>query len=464
MDNPKLSIIIAMSQAHERQALSSELAEQGWRADACSSGACIMDRVRATPGPHVLLLDTDLSGPDTEQLLEALRDSGRRTAALLLTDRHTANMAGVWAGLGAWGYLLKPVTWARLWLYLDRIDAHFAVLAERDGLRAFSAAQAGAPPASVFISAAMKQARAQARELGALGAAMLISGESGSDKRPLAHEAHLASAFRNGPFIAVDCAAHEPAALDAALFGAAQQDIGDTAPPHPGALACAAQGALFLTEITALSPFAQERLAAHVHSREQTPPLLLVAATNANIALEVGRGRFDAGLFRLFNNTWLAAPPLRERPEDVPALARAALARTSMAPSRRPALSDEAADLLATYYWPGNERELFNVVERAAMRASGPALTNDDILPLLSRYMPRPEPAAPPNGYAFPDPAAPLCDVEKAYIAHVLNHFDFHRQSTAQSLGITRKTLYTKIKQYDLVKEFVRDGRDAGHK
>ena len=451
-NSSKPSVIIAMSHGREREAMAAEFSEQGWASHICSSGEVIMDHIKHRPGPHILLLDTDLSGSDTEQLLESLRELGRRIAILLVTDRHTANMAGVWAELGAWGYLIKPVSWARLWMYMDHIAEHFAALAERDALRAFSAAQAGAPPAGVFISESMKQARALARELGAAGAPMLISGESGSDKRPLAREAHLASAFRSGPFIAVDCAAYEPEDLDAALFGAEPQDIGDTAPAHPGALECATGGALFLNEITALSPFAQERLAERLRGPE--PALLAVAATSASLALEVGRGRFDASLFRLFGAASIVVPPLRDRPEDVPALARAALTRAPMPPARRPALTDEAADLLASYYWPGNERELRIVVERAAMRATGPALTHEDILPLLSRHVS--QPASPPGCYVFPNPAAPLCDVEKAFLSEALRHFNFHRERTARSLGITRKTLYTKIKQYDIVADFVR--------
>ncbi len=121
-----------MSQGREREAMAAEFTEQGWASHICASGEVIMDHIKHRPGPHILLMDTELSGSDTEQLLESLREMGGRIAILLVTDRHTANMAGVWAELGAWGYLLKPVSWARLWLYIDHIAEHFAALAERD--------------------------------------------------------------------------------------------------------------------------------------------------------------------------------------------------------------------------------------------------------------------------------------------------------------------------------------------
>ena len=258
----------------------------------------------------------------------------------------------------------------------------------------------------------------------------------------------------------VACAAHEPGALESVLFGANPQDIGDPLPEHPGALVCARGGTLFLDEVTALSCAAQERIAREFSGAGQDSPRL-IAGTSANLALELSRGRFDADLFQIFDGIAIRIPPLRERPEDIPGLARRALEQCGLAPDRRPALTDQAADMLSSYYWPGNERELGNVVERAAMRTSNQALAPEDILPHLSR--PRrhtPDAAMNPDEYHFPSLETPLSDVEREYIARVLQHAGFHRQRTAEILGITRKTLYSKLKQYDLIDTFVR--REAG--
>ena len=467
MSGNGFDVILTMAPGPDRDNLARELAEEEYSVELCDAGDSVWELLNSRPGPHVLLLDTEVSGADTEDVLDTLNRPGVDVCTILLTDETTANMGGVWAGLGAWGFLIKPVNWILLTAYLERIQGHFKLQRENSYLKSYLCTDSGVQPKGVYYSMAMKKVLKKAREAADTDAPILLLGEPGTDKQALAHEIHTTGNRRHAPFISIDCSVLTPAEIEAALFGAMPQDIDDTAMPHQGYIVCAHAGTLFLNEVAALPAFAQEKLLELLRDSRKDdakpyPDVRLIAASSANLALEVGRELFDSELYMLMKDNAISLPPLRERPEDVPELARRYLALAGLDPVRKKHLTDPAIDVLANYYWPGNEKELRNVVQRAAFHATGDTIERENVLPLLSP-MSQDEPAISlqePQEFAFPSLALPLKDVERAYIARVLKNNNFHRKSTAQSLGISRKTLYSKIKEYDLVNKIVRKDPD----
>lgn len=448
-----------MADGPERYRLVQEFKDIDIDVDLCDNGDALREKLGARPGPCILLIDTDVSGADTEKVLEALQEPGLNVCTILLTDENTANMAGVWAGLGAWGYLVKPVRWGRLNIYLERIRNHFRRERERESLRAYLATDQGVSHAPVSYSRAMKETVEAARAVAGSSVPALLQGEYGTDKFILARFMHDAGGRAAAPFIAVDCAAQSPAEIEAGLFGDAARR---------GFIHAAGDGTIFINEIAALPLHAQEKLLEVFLTGENgiaRAVARLIAATSSNLALEVGRETFNSDLYMLFNETVVTLPPLRERVEDVPELARRCLARAGLDPARRKNLSDDAIDVLAHYYWPGNEQELKNVMERAAALAAEAAISRDDVLRLLTAIQPpAPEPEAPaeekPKEFIFPSLSLPLKEVEKVYIARVLKKNNFHRKTTALTLGISRKTLYSKIKEHNLINRIVRKDPD----
>ena len=463
MPSNDIEIILTMFPGPERDTLAQDLEEQNFEVALCDSGDCIFNRTAARPGPHVLLLDTLLSGPDTEEILESLAAAPRPVHTLLITDAHTANMSGVWAELGVWGYLLRPVNFGLLIMYLNRIAEAVRTRRQNTHLRAWLSRGRGMPPAGVFHSSPMKAVRAAARAAAQERDPVLVLGEPGTDMRAVAYEIHTAGPRRDNAFLAVNCAAHDPDELDAVLFGAPDEGLDKRHHASPGGFYCAHTGTLFLNEIESLPAPLQERLLEKLLQARHPdvwPDTRIVAASSANLSLEIGRNCFDPELYGMLKTTVITIPPLRERHEDIPELARRYIAAAGLAPGMRFSLSDAAFDILANYYWPGNERELKNVVQRAAARAAGPSLDAEDVLPLLGSVPADASGALPGDGLGkcvFPALDIPLKEIEKFYIARVLKYFDFHREQTARVLGVSRKTLYSKIKEFGLIDKIVRE-------
>jgi two-component system response regulator FlrC len=299
-----------------------------------------------------------------------------------------------------------------------------------------------------------------ARRVAASDCTVLIAGESGTGKEVLSRFIHTHSPRRNGPFVAVNCAAIPENMLEAMLFGYERGAFTGAHATHPGKFEQAQGGTLLLDEITEMPLSLQAKLLRVIQEREverlggRGPVALdvrILATTNRHLRAEVTAGRFREDLFYRLNVFPLSVSPLRERRDDILPLAMRLLTQRCRPGERIPAISADAAHVLLTYPWPGNVRELDNLVQRALILVNGPVIEIEHIhfeLFEVPRMFARAATAAPVSEAADPAPAV-LADsienVERELILQALRTGKGSRQAAADRLGISPRTLRYKL-------------------
>ncbi len=298
-----------------------------------------------------------------------------------------------------------------------------------------------------------------ARRVAASDCTVLIAGESGTGKEVLSRFIHVQSSRRNGPFVAVNCAAIPENMLEAMLFGYERGAFTGAHATHPGKFEQAQGGTLLLDEITEMPLGLQAKLLRVIQEREverlgarNTVQLdvRILATTNRLLRNEVAAGRFREDLFYRLNVFPLAVSPLRERRDDILPLAMRLIAQRCRPGMRIPAISADAAHVLLTYPWPGNVRELDNVVQRALILVSGPVIEIEHVHFEVCD-IPRSTPAmAGRNSDAVPlrapaDLADSIESVERQLILEALRVGNGSRQDAAERLGISQRTLRYKL-------------------
>jgi DNA-binding NtrC family response regulator len=317
---------------------------------------------------------------------------------------------------------------------------------------------------------------------------LLITGESGTGKTVLARAVHERSGRAEAPFVEVNCGALPETLLESELFGHAKGAFTGASADRPGKFEAADGGTLFLDELGTASPELQVRLLRVLESqrfervgetRTRQVDVRLIAATNADLAAEVRAGRFREDLYYRIRVVTLEPPPLRERPGDVLLLAEAFLERFARLHDRTvEGFAPEALEALINHPWPGNIRELLHAVERGVLLSPGPWVESKALPPEVRRGgaqsplghgSPATEPATadpvtlegpPPRPLPQPAPAVapplgPLKEMlevpERAFVVRALEHCRGSRQEAARLLGISRTTLFHKMRKYDLL-------------
>jgi transcriptional regulator with PAS, ATPase and Fis domain len=290
----------------------------------------------------------------------------------------------------------------------------------------------------------MQRALDLARSAAHTSSTILVLGESGTGKEVLARAIHAESERRSGPFVAVSCAALTDSLLESELFGHEKGAFTGAVARRKGNFETASGGTLFLDEIGDISPKLQldllrvleDRRFCRVGGNEPvTVDVRIVAATNRDLRKAVDNGQFREDLFYRLNVIPITLPPLRERREDIPLLVEDLLERLSIE-LKRPidGLSRDAMAVLMTYSFPGNIRELRNILERAIVVAQGPTIRPADL-----------------NLQVSPEvPGGSLESVERQHIARILEQSGGNVSQAARILDIDRVTLYNKIKKYKL--------------
>ncbi len=320
-------------------------------------------------------------------------------------------------------------------------------------------------------SAAMREFLQVVRRVVDAETSLLILGETGVGKEHLARAIHEASARRQGPFMAVNCAALSESLLESELFGHVAGAFTGAVRDRRGYFELADRGTLFLDEIGELPAHLQVKLLRVLQERSIVPvggerPLdvdvRLMAATNRDLQVEVREGRFRSDLFYRLAVVSLLVPPLRERAEDVPLLAQAYVEHYRRRLGKAvQGVRPDAMALLARHTWPGNVRELINVIERAVLLASGPEVTPDD-LPVEVRAGTAGRAAAAPSG--GPDDAAldrPWADVrdeavralERRYFTRLMTVCLGRVNEAARRAGLSPRSLYDALRRHGLRKE-----------
>jgi DNA-binding NtrC family response regulator len=429
-------ILIVEDRDSLRRMLERALGQEGYEVTAAADGRSGIRLLGERPFDFVL---TDLKLPDVSglEVLEASRAAQPRVPVVVLTGFGTVGTAVEAMKLGAWDFLEKPLEIDDLSRLIER------ALGERgDGAAVFQAP--GAPPI-VGGHPLLRTALRMLQRVGPTESTVLLTGESGTGKELFARSIHALSPRREGPCVALNCAAIPEALIENELFGHEKGAFTGADRRQPGRFEMAQGGTLFLDEIGELPVGVQGKVLRVLEERTfervgggktMRADVRLVAATNRDLAAMVEAGEFRADLFFRLNVFPIELPPLRERASDVPLLARHLLGEIARRHGTEPPrLEEDAAGVLAGQPWPGNVRELANVLERAVILTEGPVIRAADLKPLLRPLSGATEPAGP---------------TERDRIKQALVEVDGDKHRAAEILGMSYRSLLRRIKDLDL--------------
>jgi DNA-binding NtrC family response regulator len=339
---------------------------------------------------------------------------------------------------------------------------HAGALLARAGARARGEGRAAEPEAAggpiPCAEEAMQRVQALAERAAAGDINVLILGETGAGKEVLARAIHAASSRAAKAMVSINCAALSASLLESELFGHERGAFTGAGPAKPGLLETVPGGTVFLDEIGELPLALQAKLLRVIEAREvlrvggvraRKIDVRFVAATNRDLEAEVSRGGFRRDLYFRLNGMTLTIPPLRERPRDLPILARAFVAQLGR--GRAPTISEAAMAVLRAHAWPGNVRELRNVIERALLLCDGPALLPEHLpqpVPFVPEAVTTPAAAAASDG---PAAGAPGSD-ERARILAALAACGGNQSRAARQLGISRKVMIARLDRYGVAR------------
>ncbi|MBD3366880.1 MAG: response regulator [Candidatus Eisenbacteria bacterium] len=444
MDPSKLRILIVDDQESVRELLSAVLTEDGHEVDCAHDGETGVRTVGE--GFHdVVLLDIRMPKLDGVEALREIKEQSPGTAVIMMTAYASVETAVTTMKLGAFDYVTKPID-------IDEVRAAIQRFTERSDDETPDEPDAEAGDDIVGVSRAWRETLDTAHRAAESDATILLLGESGTGKEVLAHEIHRASPRSSKPFVAVNCSAIPEGLLESELFGHERGAFTGAVKQKRGRFELADGGTAFLDEIGDMSEglqakllrFLQDRTFQRVGgSRPMTVDVRVIAATNRDLEQDIRDGRFREDLFFRLNVVTITAPPLRERVDDIPPLVEHFLGAHAPRGSKPKKVSPKAMRTIMAYDWPGNVRELENAVQRAIVLSRGETIFPEH-LPARVRA------AAGGEGREDPATGRTMREVERDAIVRTLRETDGNRTHAAKILGISRRTLQNKIKEYDI--------------
>jgi len=452
------SVLVVDDEEGIRSFLAEALCDEGHEVQEAADGEAAL-QLLAQRGFEVVLTDLKMPRLDGMGLLQRLRQEQPEIEVIVLTAHGTVDTALAAMKLGAFDYLQKPLSSpAELRLLVARA-------AERYRLRGLAeAARRDGTPRLSYGAPAMAGVESALHKVAPTEATVLLLGESGTGKEVAARAVHAWSRRADGPLMAVNCAALSESLLESELFGHEKGAFTGAVERRRGRIELAQKGTFFLDEVGELAPTLQAKLLRVLQERcfervggTQTirADVRWVAATNRDLAQMVAAGRFREDLYHRLAVFPVQLPPLRERPEDIAPLAEVLLHRVAASLGRpHLRLDQDAIAALRAAPWPGNVRELANTLERAAILADGDRILPEHLV-MPGRVAPSPSPrpttapATPTPGTAAA-PARTLADIERDAIVEALEQCEGNRRRAAEQLGIGVRTLYDKLKRYDL--------------
>lgn len=440
-----MKILIIDDEKSIRHSTSLAVQAEGHEPAAADSASAALQKLQEDQY-DLAFLDLRLGDEDGLAVLEKIGEAFPGLPVVLFTAYATVETAVQAMQRGAFDYLEKPFTPDQLRRIVGRVEQTRRL--ERR-ITELETEVADKSPESDFESddPGIREAYDVLFRAAGTAASILLLGESGTGKSVLAQEIHRRSPLQSRPFITVNCASLSGEQLESELFGHARGAINGAVKEAWGKVAAAHGGTLFLDEIGELPLEIQPkllRLLQEKHyervgeNRTRQADVRIIAATNRNLHEAVRAGRFREDLFYRLNVISVEVPALRRRPQDIPRLARKFLSFFTRQLSRQPGgFTLEAMNCLQRYSWPGNIRELRNVIERAAILSRGPKVDLDDLPESLRR-------AEPVD--VRPGAMVTLDELERQHISKVLEQAE-SMESAARTLGIDPATLYRKRKR-----------------
>lgn len=453
------SILIVDDEAGLRMVLGALLQQHGHVITEAPSGE---DAVELCKGQtfDIALLDVTLPGQSGVETLKHLLRRDDPPTGIMMTAHGSIRSAVDAMRAGACDYLTKPFDNEELVFVVERALEQRRLRSEVRMLRAELETRYGFTEI-VGISPAIRRVFQIMDRVAKTDETVLILGESGTGKELVARAIHRRGRRSAGPFVAVNCSAIPSTLVEAEFFGHERGAFTDAKDARPGKFELANRGSIFLDEIGDLPLDAQAKLLRVLQEREVTRlgsgkatrvDVRVLAATNKDLRAESKRGRFREDLLYRLDVVSIPLPALRERPEDLPVLIDHLLgALTEELRVDGKTVSPEARGLLMAYDWPGNIRELQNAVRRALVMAEGPTLRAIDLPATIRGGLDSGGAVESGDRMSLTDAVTRAVErVERGLIVYTLAECGGNRSHTAETLGINRKTLFTKMKQYEL--------------
>jgi len=438
-------LLIVDDEAGIRESLSSILREEGYHVEAVGSAEEALER-SAIADIEVILLDIWLPGIDGLEALGRLQALPHPPAVIMISGHGTIETAVRATKLGAFDFIEKPLSLEKIIVLVRNAIQQRRLEQENLLLRN----ELGHRYQVIGDSVPMKALRQQIAVTAPTNGRVLIYGESGTGKELVARALHASSLRAKGPFVEVNCAAIPEELIESELFGHIKGSFTGATDDKIGKFQKADGGTLFLDEIGDMSLRTQskvlrvleeqrfERVGSNVAS---SVDVRVLAATNKNLEQEIARGAFRQDLFYRLNVIPFFVPPLRDRRQDIPTLARYFLSEFSSAYGKRPReLSDSAMEILLRYPWPGNVRELRNLVERLVIVCPQARIEPHHLPPELFRGVAE----SPHHPYSTLHEARSA--YEREFILRKLQEHRWNMTQTATALGLERSHLYRKMK------------------
>ena len=452
MDKPSVKILVVDDERGLCAGIQEALRREGYSVDAATDSLAALQLAREKLFNLVI---SDIKMPQLSglELLAKVKAVSHDTVFILMTAYGTVESAVEAMKQGAYDYLTKPIDLQRLRALVTKALEFQALAAENTELRQ-RLRHKSEPGLLIGNSAAMQAVSRAIDEVAQSDVTVLIEGESGTGKELVARSIHLRSLRLDKTFVTVNCAALPEQLLESELFGHVKGAFTGALHTRPGRFQKADSGTLFLDEIGDISPKGQGDLLRVIEegtfqmvgsSDLQHSDARLITATNKNLLAAVAEGKFREDLFYRLQVFPILMPPLRDRAEDIPLLIGHFLEHLSARHRRkRKTLSVETTQLCQRFPWPGNVRQLRNTIERLVISNTGPIVEVKDLPDFLRAFD--------QSATTFTvRPGMTLAEVEQLLIRQTLTHVTTNREEAARVLGLSRRALQYKLKEYGLI-------------
>ena len=452
MPKKDFTVLIVDDEEAFRYMLSSLLADAGYSVETASDGVAAINAVQ-TKLFDVVLCDVKMPKVDGVEVLRFIKSTFPGIEVVMLTGAADIKLAVDCMKIGAYDFVTKPASSEDLLTRIQRALERRQLLIDNVVLKGELTRLQG-PFEMVGESLAFRKVLEIAAKVAPTESTVLIQGASGTGKELIANFIYQQSQRKGAPFVTVNCASIPDTLIESELFGYERGAFTDAHATKQGIVEIANNGTLFLDEVGDISPIIQPKILRFIQSGEfrrvggttvLKADCRILSATNKNLADEVKAGRFREDLLYRINVITISVPLLRDHKDDIPLLV-ASFLRTKMKTKVEKSISQKALAMLMEYDWPGNIRELENVIERAAILCQGNTIETGDLsLPTGALSLPTTW-----GGDNKIGTAMPLKEIERLHIEGVLRSFRGNKTESAKVLGISLKTLYTKIQQYQI--------------